>query len=44
MLTASSADPAPDGGFYSQWDGRWYELRWRRDDGNTRALLSLREA
>lgn len=44
MLVASSPEPTAQGGFYSQWDGRWYEVRWRRDDGNTPALLELSES
>lgn len=44
LLVASSPDAAVAGGFYSQWDGRWYEVRWRRDDGNTPALLDLSES
>ena len=41
MLVASSPKPTVEGEFYSQWDGRWYHVRWRRDDGNTPALLDL---
>jgi hypothetical protein len=44
LLVAASPDPTVEGMFYSQWDGRWYEVRWRRDDGNTRALLALSES
>jgi hypothetical protein len=41
LLVAASPGPTTEGQFYSQWDGRWYDVRWRRDDGNTPALLQL---
>ena len=44
MLVAATPGPSVQGQFYSQWDGRWYEVRWRRDDGNTPALLELAES
>jgi hypothetical protein len=43
MLLAGSPGPTVEGAFYSQWQGRWYQVRWRRDDGNTPALLELSE-
>jgi hypothetical protein len=44
MLVAATPGPTVEGRFYSQWDGRWYDVRWRRDDGNTPALLDLSES
>ncbi len=44
MLVAATPGPTVEGQFYSQWDGRWYDVRWRRDDGNTPALLDLSES
>jgi hypothetical protein len=44
MLVAATPEPTAEGRFYSQWDGRWYDVRWRRDDGNTPALLDLSES
>ncbi len=41
LLTAATPSPTPEGEFFSQWAGRWYRVRWRRDDGNTPALLEL---
>ena len=44
LLAAATAGPEPEGEFFTQWQGRWYRLRWRRDDGNTPALLALEPA
>jgi hypothetical protein len=41
LLTAATPDPTPRGAFYTQWDNHWYLVAWRRDDGNTPALLKL---
>jgi hypothetical protein len=42
LLAAASPEDTVQGRFYTQWEGRWYELVWRRDDGETPALLELR--
>jgi hypothetical protein len=44
LLAAATLGPEPEGEFFTQWDGRWYRVRWRRDDGNTPALLGLEPA
>jgi hypothetical protein len=43
MLAASHPEDTLAGRFFAQWTGRWYEVVWRRDDGETPALLELRE-
>ena len=44
LLVAARPGPTVKGEFFTQWDGRWYHVVWRRDDGNTPALLELAPA
>jgi hypothetical protein len=41
LLAGAHPEDTVQGRFYTQWQGRWYELTWRRDDGETPALLEL---
>jgi hypothetical protein len=41
LLAAASPENMIQARFYTQWHGRWYEVVWRRDDGETPALLQL---
>ena len=44
LLAAAAPEDTIEGRFFTQSRGRWYELRWRRDDGETPALLELKPA
>lgn len=41
LLAAATDLRGGEGEFYAQHEGRWYGVRWRRDDGSTPALLGL---
>lgn len=44
MLTAADLGDAFAGRFFAQWNGSWYEVVWRRDNGTTPALVGLSAA